>query len=168
MTGVKGRSGRKAGGGVSPVVLERESRMIDMLVKGSSMREIAFAFEVTPSVAARAVRDALLRRAKFQESVTSQVAKALILDRLELLIGKVMPLATGDLTGLPDLKAVESVVNMLKLAAQLQNVTGSKQSSGPDVTINQTVIAVEKTRDEIMRSLDQVSERAQVIQGTLA
>jgi hypothetical protein len=164
----RGRPGQKKAGGVSPVVLEREYRMIDMLVKGASMSEIGDAFEVSRGVAARTVRDALLRRAKFQESVTSQVAKALVLDRLEHLISRVMPLADGSLTGVPDLKAVTELVNMLKLAAQIQNVIGSKQSTDPGVTINQTVIAVEQTRDEIMRSLDQVADRAEIIQGTLA
>jgi hypothetical protein len=141
--------------------------MIDMLVKGASMSEIGDAFEVSRGVAARTVRDALLRRAKFQESITSQVAKALILDQLSHLISRVMPLADGSLTGVPDLKAVAEMINMLKLAAQLQNVIGSKQAAQVEINQNTTVIAVEQTRDEIMRSLDQVSERAQVIQGTL-
>jgi hypothetical protein len=141
--------------------------MLEMLANGASMREIAFAFEVSPNVAARAVRDALVRRAAQVDLITSTIARALIIDRLELIIGKVMPLATGTLTGMPDLKAVAEMVNMLKLMAQLHNVPMGGKTATVEITNNNTLIAVEKMRDDIMDSLDQVADRAQVIQGTL-
>ena len=153
-----------------PVIAEREYAMLEMLVKGATMREIGESYGVSPNVASRAVRDALARRSIQLEKITVNVARALILDRLELMTAKMMPLATGDLTGVPDIKAFDSMLNALKLAAQLQNVPLSGGRGNGAVEINQTnttLVAVEQMRDTIMTSLDQVADRAQVIEGTL-
>lgn len=160
--------GRKRSGSVPKVIAETQARMLDMLVHGSNMREISEAFEVSRSVAARMCRDAMLARAYELDKVTTQVARALIIDRTEALICAVMPLATGTMTGLPDLNAVREAATLLKLSAQLQGVqlTGARETKTENTTIN--LVNVETRRDEIMASLDQVAERAKIIHGAFS
>lgn len=142
-------------------------RMLTLFVAGTPLPDIGREFGVHRRVVTRILRNILLDRADQMSAEKTEIARALVTERVEMLIQKVMPLATGGLTGLPDLDAVREMVNMLKLYCQLNNVPLNgppevRQEAGP------TFVVVEQIRDEVMSSLDQVAARARAIEGSLA
>jgi DNA-binding CsgD family transcriptional regulator len=158
---------RKRAGDVPAIMQERERRMLDMLVQGATMREIAYAFDLAPGAASRELRRIAMTRSHELSQVTVNASRAILVDRLELLISRVMPMATGNDTTPPDLKAVEQIVGILKLTAQIQGIplTAPKEKTGGETT-NVTIVTVEQMRSDVMKSLDEVAQRAKTIEGT--
>lgn len=77
----------------------RQAEALKLRTKGLSFREIAEALEVTPSTAHSYVSKALAELAQHSRTETAQL-RALELARLDVLLAKVWPLATGDLAPL--------------------------------------------------------------------
>lgn len=143
---------------------ERERVALELVIAGASYKMIAEALDCTEGAAWRITKRALEKRAKDIDSGTVEAARALFVSRLELLFSKWMPLATGEFTGIPDKDAADQVLKILDRLARFLI-----PSSGPTVELNQTtIVTVESMRDQVMRSLDEVAARQEIIDGTLA
>ncbi len=141
---------------------ERERVALELVVAGATIKEIAGALDVAEPSASRIVARALERRAKQVDVGIAAQVRALYISRIELMISKWMPLATGTVTGLPDKDAADVIFKCLDRLAKMFPI-----QTAPEIVINNTVVTVETMRDQVMASLEEVAARQQVIEGTL-
>lgn len=145
---------------------ERERVALELIVAGASYANVAEALDITEGSAWRVVSRALAKRAEQVESRTVAQARALFLERIELIITKWMPYATGDAhpDGVPNKDAADIIFKALDRAGRILGV-----ETAPRVEVNQTtIVAVDTIRQQVMASLEEVAERQQIIEGTLA
>jgi DNA-binding CsgD family transcriptional regulator len=111
--------------------IEREHRALDMLVKGMRQAQIARELEMSSGGVSILIRRALEYRAQALLP-TVEAARTLILERLERLLERWWPLATGDYvdpeTGSsdnpPSPRAVDTVLKILEQMAKLTGAAG--------------------------------------------
>jgi DNA-binding CsgD family transcriptional regulator len=128
----KGKTGRRGRRFIrDAATIEKEHRALDMLVKGHKQADIARALEMSSGGVSMLIRRALEYRAQALAPTVEQ-ARALILERLERLLERWWPLATGDYldpdTGTsdnpPNPRAVDTVLKILEQMGRLSGAAG--------------------------------------------
>lgn len=154
--------------------IERENRILDLLVQGRTPSEIGRAISMDRSGVGRAIERALLRRAKEMEPAVQQ-ARVMYTERLMALWRAYYPLAVGEFvvedpdgnttTAPPDPRIGEL---MLKINDRLGAVAGG---IAPPVT-NQTNVQInldqrDTEQQRILAALATVRAKQEIVSGTM-
>lgn len=133
----------------------RELAAIELYNRCLTFQQIADAMEVPKHIAYDLVRKGLARRAALEPATVAE-ARALMTDRLDLLLSKWFPMAMDG-----NDKAAEITLKLLDRVGEVHGVDLRREAQ-VQVTIN-----VESMRDDVLRSLDEVARRARLIEGVV-
>lgn len=135
--GNKRRGNGKRNGGPSlrrPGDVEKENRVLTMLVKGHSQRAIALELDMSPAGVSVLVKRALEARAKALEPYV-EAARTLLIERYERLLERWWPMATGDWVDPEAPRAslnedgnppsAQALDRVLKILEALERITGA-------------------------------------------
>lgn len=161
----KPRAPRKARGAVAgrllndkAVIAAREATALDMFLRGHSQQHIAEILGATQATISLMITRGLAARS---DPAIAQQAREIMAARLELMLSRWMPLALGeDGHALSD-KAAEICFKALD---RLGAIHGVHVHQANPVNV---IVTMENIRAEILRSLDEVAERAELVAGTL-
>lgn len=180
----RGNGRRKGGASLRrPGDVERENRVLTLLVKGHSQRAIALEMDMSPAGVSVLVRRALEARAKALEPYVEK-ARTLLIERYERLLERWWPLATGDWVdperpGDENPPSAQALDRVLKILEALERVTGASKVA--PVGAGDTVPSVggihvhfhtqserEGAQRRALEQIRAVRVKAQVVDGELA
>jgi hypothetical protein len=179
----KGNGRRKGGAALRDNgTIEREHRILTLLVKGHSQRAIALEMGMSPAGVSMLVKRALEARAKALEPYIEQ-ARTLLVERYERLLERWWPMATGDWVdpenpetegNPPSAQALDRVLKILDAIAE---ITGAKRfapvpapdpsGSGIHVHIH-TQAERQDLQQSVLLQLRKVREKETAVAGELA
>ncbi len=154
-------------------VKARESEVLALLVSGAQVPVIARAIGVHEGSARHIIKRALINRAA-QEGPTVDAARAIYVDRLELLLSRWLPRAMGEDTNSsgdpvePDSRALDAALKIMERLGQLNGVTPHQ---APSTTVNVSVNMpddADQARARILAHLDAMRQKQNAIEGELA
>lgn len=152
------RGGARAQALTPEVRSAREAVALDMYLKGATYPAIAVALGVAQSSVVKFIREGLAKRS---DPELAAKAREIMGARLELMLARWMPLALGTDEVPPDKDAAETT---LKILDRLGMIHGTSLLPPVQQTV---VVTVESMRREILRSLEETAERAELVAGTL-
>lgn len=133
----QGNGKRKGGTSLRrPGDVEKENRVLTLLVKGHSQRAIALEMGMSPAGISVLVKRALEARAKALEPYVEQ-ARTLLIERYERLLERWWPMATGDWVN-PErpetdenAPSIQALTAVLKILEALERITGAGKFAPP-------------------------------------
>lgn len=180
----RGNGRRKGGASLRrPGDIERENRILTMLVKGHSQRAIALEMDLSPPAVSMLIKRALEARAKALEPYV-EAARTLLIERYERMLERWWPMATGDWVdperpeadgNPPSFQAAQMVLKILESieritgAARIAPTGASLDTSTPGIHVHfHTQGEREGAQQKALMQIRAVREKTLVVDGELA